>query len=207
MQLKIITPCSRLDNLPILHESVFKNIPKGFDVSWLIVVDQEDTPELTRFAMSRMGEVVYTDRRVDIVNYPSRDRGIVGGPQRNHAFTMIDQGHLYCLDDDTILHPNFYGGLQKARDMNNGSLEDTAVIGSQEWPTGGIRLLAGHDYTKKNHIDTGQFVLPRTMIGETRWDAHDYCGDGAFIEGIYQNHKDRFVFVSEPISYYNRLRQ
>ena len=41
------------------------------------------------------------------------DKSVVGHAQRNTAIERISGGHVYFLDDDTIMHPDFWNELKK----------------------------------------------------------------------------------------------
>jgi hypothetical protein len=85
----------------------------------------------------------------------------------------------------------------------------TGFIVNQVHKNGFLRLLAHPQNMKVTHVDTAQVLFPRYFIGDVRWETHNYCADGVFIEIIYDNcidNGEKFMFINRPLSYYNYLR-
>ena len=143
-------------------------------------------------------------------SHPTNGTGVSGNPQRNVALDIIsyaynnndDNNYVYFLDDDTILHPRYLQTIIRTIKHNPGK----AIITDQINKDSSIRLTASPDNMKVCHIDTAQYTLPVSMIKNHRWSPFDYCADGHFIEGIYQENKDKFIFINEPLCFYNYLR-
>ena len=165
-RLTIITPCSRPQNLPAMAESI-KPGRSMFDVIWMIVFDNRECLE------SKVG------------NY-----------QRNCALDAVSDGWIYFLDDDTVLHPDFFSELAKVKSK--------AVAFEQDLETW-VRKVAPSEM-RVCHIDMGQVIIRREIIGDIRFALSVYEADGIFIESVYKNNPNAWSFIDKPLCYYNKLR-
>jgi len=184
----IITPCSRPENLQQLYRSIVEAEPDFTQLKWVIVHDR------------------FEDFKVPGLNLPWIEQyhhhgGIVGHDQRNYALDhVIKEGYVYSLDDDTVLHRNFFKVLNRAiRETNK-----KGYIFWQELEDGTYRK-NDHDNTTIWHIDNGQFLLHRDLIGSLRY-CYAYFADGIFIEILHKAQPEDFEYIPECLSYYNRLR-
>jgi hypothetical protein len=181
----IVTPCSRPENLPALYSSIVANLYEA-DVKWWIVFDAEAVP-------------------AEIDNAPFMELhailgGVAGHKQRNYALDRIQDGYVYQLDDDNIIHSNF------PSIFNYCATEKKSAIFGQNLGDGRVRV---NDRTniRQTHIDQGQFLVRREHIADTRYVETDYCADGLFIEQIYHKQPDNFLIFNQVASYYNFLRR
>jgi hypothetical protein len=71
---------------------------------------------------------------------------------------------------------------------------------------GVTRLKADPDKVTVGNIDTAQYMFRASIVEGLRFDETRYDADGVFIEELYQRHKDKFLFVNQPLCYYNYLR-
>ena len=101
----IITPSYRSKNLTehLLPSIDFKYIDK-----WIIVHDAD-----------KVKEKVFDEKRDEIVEFFNNDcAGDSGNPQRNRGLEAVRELYpegsvfVYFLDDDNIIHPNFYVMVQ-----------------------------------------------------------------------------------------------
>lgn len=165
-RLTIITPCSRPQNLAALAESI-KPGRSLFDVIWMVILDNREC-----------------------------EKSVVGNYQRNCALDAIRDGWVYFLDDDTVIHPEFFTELAK--------VETLAVAFEQELDTW-IREVAPSEM-RPDHIDMGQVAMRRDVIGNIRFRLGVYEADGVFIEDVYRRDPKEWSFVDKPLCYYNKLR-
>ena len=121
---------------------------------------------------------------------------INGGHQRNCALDAIMDGWVYFLDDDTIIHPDLFSELAK--------VAAPAVAFEQDLETW-IRKVAPSEM-RVCHIDMGQVVIRRELIGNTRFIVDQHIEDGLFIESIYKSNPNAWSFIDKPLCYYNKLR-
>ena len=178
--LTIITPCSRPENLPKLFNSInFDKIDK-----WIIVYDTSKNRNYNKI----------------FLNYPKiseyeKDGGISGNPQRNYAIDLINDGWVYFLDDDNIIHPDFWSVLD--------NLDENYYYTFDMQRSDGV--FKGK-YIKINWIDTAMYLLHRKHIGDIRWKNELYNADGHFICEVFNNYKNGHKYIEKTCSYYNYLR-
>jgi len=191
-EISIITPVIRPDNLPAVWNSITTD-----DFEWLIICDTDDLNSfLTESNYIR-------DPRVKYIQHSSAgfSLGISGNPQRNKGLDKAKGKFVYFLDDDNIVHPDYFKTILPIIQTNT-----VGVVVAQIFPSGVPRLIAAPDSVQPCHSDTAQFIIPREFIGELRWEPHNYCADGAFFPAIFKEHPDEFVFINKPLCYYNYLR-
>lgn len=189
----IVSPVSRPWNLRAMRASIDRaNVP-GVEILWHVVFDSPSIRSAMKWRrLERRDDVRY-------YAYPKLDRGISGNPQRNHALDRIEDGFVYFLDDDNVVHPRL---LERALPHMR---EQRGVVVNQATADGRTRLVAAPDNVRVGAIDTAQVLLPRSVIGDLRWEPFDYRADGRFCEAAHRRAPDAFVFLSEDLAYYNFL--
>lgn len=170
----IVTPCSRPNNLSAMASSI-QSGRKLFNLIWMVILDGGEHPN-----------------------------SVFGNQQRNDALNTITSGWVYFLDDDNLIHPDFFSILLDA------IKEQPNVQGfafDQIMQNGKIRLLASPDTMHVGHIDMAQVCMRRKLIGDIRFYPSRYESDGIFIEAIYQSNPKVWKFINKPLCYYNELRE
>ena len=178
--LTIITPCYRQANIPIIYNSiVFDKIDK-----WIIVYDT---------SKDRKYNKLYDHPK--ILEVECNIAGRAGHPQRNFGMSLVDDGFIYFLDDDNIIHPNFwkieitpekfytFDQIRKANDILKGNK---------------IKLY---------FIDTAMFIVHKKHIGNIKWLEYKYNADGYFICDIFYKNPESHVYIDSTCSYYNYLSE
>ena len=97
--MNIVTPCTRIYNLS--GDFAEEQIPRENYHWWVIVDSLEPVAIPARNAYEIPDEVIFF-----------HDDKSVGHAQRNAAIERISGGHVYFLDDDTIMHPDFWNELK-----------------------------------------------------------------------------------------------
>lgn len=190
MKVTFITPLTRPYNIDIIYQSIKQGLPDSVEWEWIIVEDGDSLLESS--------SNLYTK----YISYPSSGKGLSGNPQRNIALDHVDcDNYVYFLDDDNIVHPNLFKRATKILENSN-----KALISSQSFKGGFIRLVPRPDTIVPCHIDTAQFLIPRNIIGDLKWEDWNYCADGAFFSTLYNQYKERFIITKEVLCYYNYLR-
>lgn len=181
IELNIITPCFRTENLKIIKETI------RFDLinKWYIIYDTSRTPFVKRYNDPQIIELEVNHR-------------CCGAPQRNLGLDTITSGSVYMLDDDNVMHHNFWNLLEKF-EPNKIYTFDQLRCRSE----GKLTDFKGGRY-KKCQIDSAQFVVPKELIDKQRWVIAG-CGDGIFIEELYSRHPDKFIYVPEVGCWWNKL--
>jgi glycosyltransferase involved in cell wall biosynthesis len=181
-KINIITPCCRSDNLDIIIKSInFELIDK-----WYIIYDtSKDRTYVKKFQDNPKVEEHFCS-----------DIGSVGHPQRNYGLNLINDGFVYFLDDDNIIHPEFWN-IVPTLDINYYYTFD------QQRLYEGM-LLKGNQFKIKS-IDTAQFIVPKQLIKNLTFDINKYEADGIFIIKINELYPKNHMYISKIACYYNYL--
>lgn len=202
--INIITPVSRPENLLKMYDNIFKDTAI-FDVIWWICLDIgknftiEQNDQWTFFT-NRIKSKCNTSLLFEI-----NKNSIVGNHQRNRTLDRIYEGWCMFLDDDNLIHPNFY--WEFTRDLINYSPRFKGYIYSQDRTADlGVVLNPTQIGVGLNKTDSSQFILDRKLIGDIRWQEDLYEGDGKFIEDVYKNNEHYFHLSGRILSLRNALR-
>jgi hypothetical protein len=180
MFLNIVTPCSRPENLHKISQSI--NIPKQ-NYRWLVIFDSDELPDKSLIPNN-------------CETYLFKDiNSIAGHSQRNFAINLIDYGHIYSNDDDTILHPNLWESIK--------NLNNDFISFKQNDKLGNLRLEG--DKIMVNHIDSHNFIFSKNICEEIKFDKASYAADGIFAEECYNRAKTP-IHLPIVLSIYNSLR-
>jgi predicted O-methyltransferase YrrM len=177
----IITPSYRYENLINLKNSI------NFDYinEWIIVYDGnkiEENPKLFE-----------NENNSKIKEYLFKGDGISGNPQRNFALDKItiEDTFIYYLDDDNIIHPNFYNIIDKIH-------KNKFYTFNQENGIQGNNI-------KVNCIDTGMALIDYKLCKGFKWELNYYNADGMYLEECYNKNKDNHIFINNKLCYYNYI--
>lgn len=180
MFINIVTPCSRPENLHKIAESI--NVPKE-NYRWIVVCDLDELPNADLIPETCE---IYTYRNPE---------SYVGHAQRNFALEMINEGHVYMQDDDTLFHSDLWENIKE--------LEQDFIHFNQSFPNGSLRL--NTEKVEAGHIDSHNFIVSRKLIGDSRWEIGNYCADGAFSEECFSKNPT-YITINKTLSIYNSLR-
>jgi hypothetical protein len=180
MYLNIVTPCSRPQNLTAISESIKQSIPEG-KYRWIVVFDADEVPD----------EIPDNCEAYAIRNPQST----VGHAQRNHALDLIENGHIYFNDDDTLIHPELWEWV-------SGHKVDFISF-SQCHKDGSFRLKG--DNVSVCNIDSHNFIVSADIAKDVRFVIDKYEADGIFAEQCYSKSSTK-VFIDKVLSIYNQLR-
>ena len=195
--INIITRCTRIDNLYKIKESIFTN--QKFIVKWFVIFDTSMIKSVDTDIIIMLQECGADFR------FLTGQSGSLGYGLINKYLDEIDSGWIYILDDDNILHEKFYESIS---DKMTSNTDIKAFVFGQK--------VDGKDFTKLDireakpenmklkSVDLAQFILSREIIGDCRFELR-YDADGLFIENLYKEKSDNFLFIDEVISYYNYL--
>jgi hypothetical protein len=186
--LSIITACSRPKNLLQIIGSINFNLVD----QWIIVYDTSKSRSYTNIF----------EKYPKIKEVECDTPGVCGHPQINYALDMITDGFVYILDDDNVIHPNFWN-VFKTLDINYIYTWDQ-VRGFNRTTKDYIVLKGGN--INKGEIDTAQFIVPKKYIDETRWVVDQRFGDFHFIKEIHDKYNDFFKYIPIQCAFWNRLQ-
>jgi hypothetical protein len=177
-KITIITPCSRPENIKKIKEKLqFEYIDK-----WIIVYDGKYVNSIQGFSEPEINEHIFTD-----------PISIKGTAQRNYGLSFVENGFIYFLDDDNIIHPDFYILLHFIEDGKFYTFNQVQKN----------RLLRGNRI-RVQAIDTSMFLIDSTLAKGILWKNND-VHDGEYITEIHNNHRDKLVWINVILSFYNNL--
>ena len=198
--INIITRCSRLNNLLEISDSVFNT--DRFKINWYVVFDRNIVEKIDVDLLLKLQSLGVN------ISFEHSIQGDHGHQMINHVIDSITEGWVYILDDDNIIHPDFYERLFDTIETNSdkGGIIFHQKIGGIDFTGQDIRY-SSPDTVKVSKIDMAQFFLHRDLIGEYRLPMGHYVGDGMFIESLYEKKSDSFIFIDEILCYYNYFQQ
>lgn len=184
--INIITPCSRPENLSVISKSI--NIPK-VAYRWIVVIDGR--PEDCSATFPKNAEIYFH----------KKEGSISGNAQRNYALNLIDKqekprglrSYVYFLDDDTLLHPDLYSAIQY---IDNDFIHFNQQTIDGKHRVGGI--------VKVNQVDSGNVLVSRLLIGDSRWINRIYNADGVFLEEVFKRARNP-LYLNQTLSIYNAI--
>ena len=179
----IITPCCRPYNLAKLYDSIqFDKIEK-----WIIVYDT---------SKNRKYDKLYSTHP-SIIEVECNAKGVAGNPQRNYGMQLVKDGWIYFLDDDNIIHPNFWSIIESLQ-IDSFTTFDQLRDNKQE-------IIYGNKIESR-FIDTAMFIVHKRHIKDTLWHPDRYDADGYFIYDILNTNKIPQMYINQIGCYYNYLR-
>lgn len=199
MKISIITRCTRPHNLDKIKESIFGNIPSGCDINWHILFDTSVLKDIDAELLSRLND--------DTIKLHFKKGDEWGNWNRLNDLIQGLNGWIYNLDDDNLLHEKFYTRIQEAISNNPKCL---GIVFSQK--VGGIDF-SGVDVREadpKNmvvqKVDLAQWLIHSELHLNNLYGS-GYRADGEFIESLYKQNRESFIFIKDILCYYNALEK
>lgn len=196
--LSIITPCTKTENLGLLHDSIIA--AKGdlpIDIEWHIVFDT--------LSDAKADEIKSNDILVS-VSYAGDRESVAGSAQINYALDHINEGFVHFLKEDNLLHPEILNYLQSAAKICCPKTPNEKPLGllvEQYLEDDEIRPIK----VLPSFIDCAQYIVHSSLINGLRFHLGISSADGIFIQHIYNNHQDRFHQVDKPLSYLKKVEE
>ena len=191
-KITIITPSCRPNNLIKIRNSLNFN----FIAEWIIVYDSSKVS-------NNNDKIFLNDVNKDkISEYFYKGTGICGNPQRNFAIKNIKNKntYLYYLDDDNIIHSDFYKLL--------------SIIGENKLYTfnqknmryGNLNNILYGNTIDIDKINTPMYLIDYNLNKLTQWNQHRFNADSYYIKEIYENNKNNWIYIKNELSYLNYLK-
>lgn len=198
MKINIITRCTRLGNIETVKESVFKNLNKNIEVEWHVVFDTRSLKDIDAELLNRL------DVNQTKLHFMRGDGW--GLSQLNDLISKLE-GWIYHLDDDNILHENFYTEIEKSYSENKKAKAFifSQKVGGKDFSRLDIRK-AKPENVKVSKIDLAQWLIHSDLHINYKYGS-GYVADGEFIEKLYTNEANYFVFINRILCYYNYLEK
>lgn len=179
----IITPSRRPFNLKLISNT----IPQ--ECEWVIVFDK--TVKNEHFIP-------------DATVIQSNETGFWGNPNRNIGLEYIknylnpnDNDWIYVLDDDNVIHPNWWNTIQ-----NHLNSQSAIITWGQVWANEEPRTEPTHE-PKIAKIDTSQYMVRWSVAKDLRFE-HIYEADGIYAEEASK--QGTVLKLDNYLGYYNFLR-
>lgn len=174
----IVTPCSRPQNL----EKISPSIPQH--CKWWIIYDSK----ITNIPFINKANYLYC-----------LETGKVGAEGRNFFIENIninDNDWIYSLDDDNIIHPDFFNSVLELLDK-----EYSIIHWGQLKKDGSIRL---KPKIGLNEIDAACFMTKWKFNKNVKYITDRYDYDGIYALDCSQN--GPYFTIDKYLCYYNYLR-
>ena len=182
-KLTLITPSYRINNLLEIKKSInFEYIEE-----WIIVYDGSKIINNPRLFENQ------ENNKIKEYVYKCEHGGISGNPQRNYALNTITNPNaiIYYLDDDNVIHPNFYKLLN-------------IVDNNKIYTFNQCNRIKGNNINVCK-IDTAMVILPYKLCSNIRWILNKYESDGFYIKECYDKNKNQHIYVDNDLCYYNKI--
>lgn len=197
--INLVTAVSRSENLPRIHRSIEASLSRSnLQVRWIVVVDSPEIPslEIEKQLKSSTFEIQKLIHLEGGCSY--------GIAQKNLGMGSVRSGFFHCLDDDNLVHPLFFYGLERA--MKESPSKRAFVVGQQRWDSLKV-LSASPDRMNYGQIDNTMFTVHSSLIGKNRYDLKQSGKeDFFFFSNLWNLHREEFVFIPEILSYYNYIK-
>lgn len=193
-KLSVITRCTRLQHLTTIKQSVFAN--DSLEVDWHILFD---TSVLKDIDFSLMQDLKNSNTFFHILEGRPGD---LLYPQSMELVKKINEGYIYYLDDDNILHPKFLKRIAQETCGKEIYVLDQFV--DQKDFTGLEYRIGSPENTCYQGIDLAQMVFHNSVFQKYEFIG-DYAADSKLAEKIYNENPEWFKYLNETLSYYNYL--
>jgi hypothetical protein len=152
-KINFITRCSRQNNLLEISKGIFNT--NLFDVKWYIIFDIEKVSEV------KMETLVGLNNLNVQISYEKSETGDHGHQMINKCIDSIENGWIYVLDDDNILHEDFFNEIYNSIKDNQ---DKSGLIFSQK--IGGIDFTVEDiRYARPENVKVGKIDMPQLFKG------------------------------------------
>lgn len=197
MKFNIITRCSRLQNLKIIKYNIFQ---KDYEVDWHLIFD---TTTLKDIPAELLNELQNENTFFHFVKGNGEDYLY---PQAGSIIKKL-QGWAVFIDDDTIMHDNYYSEISKL--INKNKNKHIFIISQQVDGrdfTGLDVRVASPENTRYQGVDIAQITFNCDVFNHYEFTGH-HSADGFLIDKIYAEHPEYFYWHDEVLCYYNYLEK
>ena len=200
MKLEILTRCTRPENLLRIRQSIL-NVTTDHNITWRIIFDVSSV-------ISVDSDILYElDSSWIWKHFIKGVPEDMGHDMLNQVISQIDDDSwIYVLDDDNILHENFSRVFELIQEFNPDGLIFSQHVGGKDFSGLDIRVAAPENVCV-GKIDMAQFMVKKTLLGESKFVSNKYEADGILITELYENNKDKFLIKNEVLCYYNFLNK
>ena len=204
MEINILTRCTRIQNIEKIKKSIFTEI-YNVKVNWHVVFDIDVLKEISF-------DLLNTLKQPNIfIHYHT-----LGGKKIDtsggwhidlNSIISSLKGWIYILDDDNLLHKEFYKSVFESHLLQKDKLIFlfNQEVGGRDF-TGLQTRVVDMSNIKVGHIDTAQFIIHSDVFNKLNFKfGVGYVADGEFIERVYNSAPFLFEKIDKVISHYNIL--
>tara|TARA_R110000737_G_scaffold341145_1_gene364633 strand:+ start:664 stop:2517 length:1854 start_codon:yes stop_codon:yes gene_type:complete len=204
MKINVITRCTRTSNLLKIKPTVFDTVKsEGIEIHWHIMFDTGALKDIDAEILAELDQANTT------IHFIKGKKGGMMYPETTDLIRSIKTGWFYLLDDDNIMHPEFYQRVRDAAAQPSNSGKQVIMVGQSvdgKDFTGLQYREATPESTGFRKTDIAQILFSGELL-ETYGFTASYAADGYFIEEVYTNNPSTFVWINEVLSYYNFLEK
>lgn len=198
--INIITRCTRQNNLLEISKTIFNT--DSIAINWFIIFDTNIIKDVDAELLSQLNLLKNT-----YLSFIKGNPDDYGYTLINNLIKSIKKGWIYILDDDNIIHEEFYKEIYKIFEIiEEENLDKEIIVFNQDVNkldfTGLETRIASKENLKIGGIDVAQFLTKRTIFDNHNFGT-GYRGDGIFIEKIYPLLNSKFLFSEKILCYYN----
>lgn len=186
-RLTLITPCTRPHLLQLVHKYIQFDKVK----MWYIYYDGSK-------GQNYQYQFLNHPQIIEKITTTPCPGGNVG---RNKGIEQVQDGLVYFIDDDNIIHPKFWNYL-------NFFAEDSIYTWNQVVKDydGIIRRRLGNRVLT-GRIDLAQYIVPRALIGDIRFKEGVRASDGKFIMDLYKIHNKVYKHLDIDLCFHNFITE
>lgn len=190
----IITRCTRQENLQAIYDSIFD---KWYDCTWHIIFDCYRIKDLDAELLSKI-----KNKKVNFYfTYSTKNDYLY--PQCHKAIDEISDGYVMFIDDDNIVHPEYFGEITKVLNDDYKVFVVDQFVGGKDF-TGLETRIASKDNNKLKGVDIGQLTFHHSVLKKYRF-REGYQADGMLVDEIMLEHPEWFYYLNKTLSYYNYI--
>ena len=198
IRFQVITRCTRPQNLLQIYDSFKYTENSQYFVLWHVLFD-------TSYLIDIDSKLLLDLDKVNAhLHFVESDGSDYLYPQISEVVSNCNGGWVVIMDDDNICYPNYFDILNEQIRTNG----KTAYVYEQEVNgkdfTGLDIRKVGEQHMKLQHIDSAQYIIHTSLHNQLKYES-GYDADGKFIEKLYAEYPDKFVFIEKPLCYYNAL--
>lgn len=197
MKFNIITRCSRLQNLDRIKHTIFD---KKYDIDWHIIFD---TTTLKDIPAELLNDLQNENTFFHFVKGNGTDYLY---PQSGNLIKKLS-GWASFIDDDTIMHHDYYNEVSKLIDENKNKqiFVVSQKVGGRDFTGLDIRE-ASPENTRYQGVDIAQLTFNCDIFNHYEFTGH-HSADGFLIDKIYADHPEWFYWYNKILCYYNHLEK
>jgi len=200
MKVHIITRCTRPENLLKVKESIKSSIIEHVNIVWHVLFDTSKVKNINTSIIQNIDDIDIETKTYFWDSMP----GDMGHQLINRIISIVDDKEwIYVLDDDNEMHPDLFKEILFKVNEADGFIF-SQYIGSTDFSGLEIREALPQN-VKVGHIDMAQFILRKKLINHHRLVPMQYTADGIFIQTLYDENVDSFIFIDKILCTYNSL--